>query len=407
MKEILRMSRKETERIKVICQIIDRRLTVCEAAEILKVSERHLYRILLRYREEGEKGLIHRLRGRKSNRGYGKEVKEKVIELYRKQYSDYGASLYTEMLMEYHKMKIDHETVRRWMREKAITTSFRKKRPHRRRRERRAAIGELIQFDGSPHYWFEDRGTECCLLSAIDDATNKEFIRLVPSENTEDVLRVLWDYVKDNGIPKTLYTDRGSVFYAEEKLTDVGRAMEQLGVGMIFAHSPQAKGRVERENRTHQDRLVKALRREGISTIAEANRYIKDYYQREHNRKFSIADESLPDVHCSTEGYDLKNIFCYQTERQLRNDYTITLGGVYIQLLTGGNPLPYPRQTVTVRKHLDGSLHIFFRDKELPFELLDGKPKNRPRVILKPKADHPWRNWNIGRGKYLNRKVYQ
>lgn len=218
------------------------------------------------------------------------------------------------MLVQYHSISVDHETVRRWLMASGGTNVQRKKRPHRRKRERRSAIGELLQFDGSHHDWFEGRGPSCCLLHAIDDASGRTFLRLAPSENTHDSLSMLRKYCERYGIPRAVYTDRGSVFYAENKLTDVGRALKTLGVELIFANSPQAEGRVERGNRTHQDRLIKALRRENISTIYEANQYLDSVYIDEHNNNFSSSD-SLPDIHRPVEGYDLTNIFCYQTER--------------------------------------------------------------------------------------------
>jgi transposase len=404
MKGILTMSVKERERLKIIDQVIERKLSTGEAAEVLEISTRQMYRIKGRYYNEGEKGLIHKLRGKSSNRGYGKKQKESVIKLYVKDYSDYGPTLFSEKLLEYHGQKIDHETIRRWLRESAITTSMRKKRPHRRKRERRTAIGEMIQFDGSPHDWFEGRGAMCCLLHAIDDASGRIYLRFAASENTSDCLLTLKKYCQKHGIPKAIYTDHGSVFYADGKLTDVGLAMEKLGVEMIYANSPQAKGRVERGNRTHQDRLVKELRKENISTIAEANKYLEEKYLYEHNRRFSMCD-NLADVHRSIEGYDLNNIFCYQTERQVKNDYTITLGARYIQLSLqsrlgrNATPLPLPKRYVTVRRWLDDSLHIFYKEQELSFIILKDKPKTKNNVVRKPKADHPWKKWNIGRGK--------
>jgi transposase len=398
MEGLLTMNSKERERLKIMDQIIEGKLSTLEAAEILKISTRQMYRIKKRYNNEGEKGLLHKLRGKSSNRGYSKKQKQAVIKLYRKEYSDYGPTLFSEMFLEYHGQKIDHETIRLWLRESAITTSMRKKRPHRKKRQRRTAIGELIQFDGSPHDWFEGRGPVCCLLHVIDDASGRIYLRFAASENTAECLLTLKKYCQKYGIPKSIYTDHGSVFYADEKLTDVGLAMEKLKVEMIFANSPQAKGRVERGNRTQQDRLVKELRKKNISTIAEANKYLEEKYLDKHNNRFSMCDD-LADVHRSIEGNDLNNIFCYQTERQVKNDYTITLGARYIQLERNGTPLPLPKRYVTVRRWLDDSLHIFYKVQELSFSILTDKPKIKTNVVRKPKEDHPWKKWNIGKGK--------
>lgn len=403
MDQILTMNNKERERIKVLSQITERKITVSEASEVLGISERQGYRILKRYREQGDIGIIHKLRGRSSNRGYPQELREKVTKLYWKQYRDYGATLYSEMLLEYHQISVDHETIRRWLLDVGGANIKRKKRPHRRKRDRRNSIGSLVQFDGSPHDWFEGRGPECVLLHAIDDASNRVFLRFAPSENTADVLAALRLYCERYGIPAALYVDHGTVFYAEKQLTDVGRAMKRLGVEMIYAHSPQAKGRVERGNRTQQDRLVKALRREGISTIAQANKYLDEEYCDKHNQRFAV-NQDLIDIHRSVEGYDLDAIFCFQTERQVRNDYTITLNAQVLQLLRGPSPLPPPRQMVTVRRYLNGSLHLVWKDHELNFEYWKEETVKEYRKLCVPKPTHPWRKGTIGKGRYA--KLY-
>lgn len=393
MEGVLTMSKKEVERLTILKQVDAKNLSVAEASELMGISERQTYRILKRIREEGTKGIIHRLRGRKSNRGYPVELKRKIITLYRQGYSDYGPTLYSEKLIENHKISVDHETIRRWLRENAITTSIRRKRPHRKKRERRSCYGELLQFDGSYHDWFEGRGAECCLLNFVDDATGKVYLKFAISENTQDVLQSMWEYVKENGIPRSIYVDRASVYYAEGKLTDFGRAMRELGVKIIYAKSPQAKGRVERFNRTLQDRLIKALREKTISNIAEANEYLQKEFIGQFNERFSVNSESV-DVHRSAEGYELENIFCYKTTRQVRNDYTINLAGGYIQLLTGQSPLPRPKQQVTVSRWLNGQLHIYFNGEELNFTELKGKPQKKGYKIVKPSKDHPFRKMN-------------
>jgi hypothetical protein len=398
------MSKKEIDRIRVLEEVKSNRMTVKEGSEIVGLRERQMYRIQERYKREGAEGLIHEMRGRTSNRGYSKEKKKAIIKLYREQYSDYGPTLYSEMLLEYHNEKINHETLRLWMREASITTSQRKKRPHRRKREKRTAIGSMIQFDGSTHDWFEGRGKACCLLHAIDDASNRIYLRFAETENSWDSMRTMELYCKRYGIPRSIYMDHGGVFYAEKGLTDFGLAMEKLGIKMIFAKSPQAKGRVERGNRTHQDRLVKALRRENISTIGEANQYLERFYNDIHNRDFAN-EEDLADVHRPIDGIDLRNVFCYQLERQVKNDYTITLQGTYIQLEKSEEPLPLPRQIVTVQKWLDDTIHIFYKERVIEYTILESKPKPKKRIETKPKENHPWRKWQIGKGKSLNQRA--
>lgn len=391
MQEILTMSTKERQRLLVMGQLKQGKLTVVTAAASLGLSERQMYRVLDRFRTQGDVGLVHRTRGHQSNRGYPDRIRREVLHLYRQAYPDYGPTLFAEMLSEHHELTIDSDTLRRWLKDAGLWIGLRAARKHRQRRERREAIGALVQFDGSSHEWFEDRAEGCCLLVAIDDASGRVFMRFAPSENGQDVLAMLKTYVQRFGIPREFYVDFGSVYYAKRhRLTDVARALSSLGVGIIYARSPQAKGRVERSNRTHQDRLVKALRRQQISTIDQANQYLETTYLAEHNARFARHDH-LPDIHRSAAGLDLDNIFCFETVRTVNHDYTITLQARYIQLLPSAAPLPPPDSKVTVRRWLDGSLHIFWHNNELAFRQLDAKPLPKPRTYLPAPHSHPWR----------------
>ena len=394
----LTMNQKERDRLKVLTQIQQNELTMAIAAENLHLSERQLYRLLNRYHEQGDAGLVHRLRGRPSNHAHGETDKAKTVRLYRERYHDYGPTLFSEVLADDHAVEVAPETLRRWLITASLWAGSRRKRPHRRHRERRSAIGSLVQFDGSPHNWFEGRGPDCTLLVAIDDASSRVFLRFAESENTCDVFMTIRSYFERYGIPRAFYTDRGSVFYGEDKPTEYQRAMKALGVETIFAHSPQAKGRVERSNRTHQDRLVKALRRHNIGQIAAANRFLEQTYHTEHNRDFAHAD-GLPDLHRSIDGIDLKNILCFETRRQVRNDYTITLDAQYLQLERSDAPLPPPKREVTVRRWLDDSLHLFWNEHELKYTALKSKPKPQAATTpSRPASDHPWRRRPVGKG---------
>jgi hypothetical protein len=396
----LTMSMKERERLKVIHRIDNHELTVALGAEALHLSERQLYRILKRYRQHGDAGILHRQRGQPSHRAYPAATKAKALRLYRERYADYGPKLFSEMLEEHHNLTIAPETLRRWLMANGLWAGSRKKRPHRKRRPRREAIGSLVQLDGSLHDWFEGRGPTCTLLVFIDDASDRSYLRFVNSENTAEVFSSIRLYFERYGIPQAFYTDFGGVFYGEEKPTEYQRAMRALGVETRFAKSPQAKGRVERSNRTHQDRLVKALRRHRIKTIAAANRFLEKSYLKKHNDRFAACD-NLSDLHRSCEGIDLDNILCFETKRQVHNDYTITLNAQYIQLLRGSAPLPPPKCDVTIRQWLDGSLHLFYNDQELDYQQLNEKPK-RPHPRPRPAEDHPWRRralWRRQDGK--------
>ncbi|HZW40284.1 MAG TPA: ISNCY family transposase [Ignavibacteriaceae bacterium] len=387
------MSHKEIDRLKIISQLEEKKITVKTVSELMGISQRQTYRVLKKIKEEGSKGVIHKLRGKIGNRGYSMEIKEKVIKLYHKEFWDYGPTLFSENLLKYYNISVNHETLRRWLRTESITTSMRKKRTHRKHRERRSCFGELLQFDGSHHDWFEGRGAECCLINCVDDATGRVYLKFARSENTQDTLQTMWEYVLKYGIPKSIYTDRHSVYKGDTVLTDFGRAMKELKVEMIYAKSPQAKGRVERFNRTFQDRLVKELRRKGISNIAEANKFLHKEFIRSFNERFAVNLE-VADTHRSVEGYDLKNIFCYKTTRQVRNDYTINLSGEYIQLLTGAAPLPVPKRNIVICEWLNGEVHIYYNNQEINFKELKKKPGKIGYKIYHPPKDHPFRRLN-------------
>lgn len=415
--KVLTMSQKERERLSVLSRLIKREVTCIEAAESLGITKRQIYRIRDRYVRDGDEGLVHRLRGSTSNFGCGYALRKRLLDLYRERYSDYGPKLFAEMILDHHASSFkripDHETIRRWLLKAGLWSTERKRRAHRRKRERRDSLGSMIQFDGSDHDWFEERAAKCTLLVAVDDASGTVLMRFARSENTRDVLVTLRAYIEQYGIPREIYTDRASVYHTKDgkRLTDVGRALTRLGVTMIKAHSPQGKGRVERANRTQQDRLVKALRREGISTIEEANRYLVQTYLAEHNTRFAITS-GLRDIHRPSVGLNLDNILCYELTRRVYNDYTITLDGGYVQLERSENPLPPVGRSVIVRRWLkDNSLHIFWNELELKYSVVKARPKPRQHGGLPQAANHPWRRYRSDRNardknrKGLNKKL--
>lgn len=405
MTETVTMSYREREHLKVIGRIEAGELTVAEAAESIHLTERQMYRLLRRHRQEGDRGLIHRLRGRPSNLAYGGEVRTKAVRLYRELYSDYGPTLFAEKLELYHDLKISRQTAARWLIDESLWSGSRKKRPHRKKRQRRDCIGSLIQFDGSEHDWFEGRAPKCCLLVAIDDASGRVLIRFVTVEDTANVLLFWLDYVQRFGIPAEVYTDRHSIYddaNNPKHLTAFGQAMERLGVRRIYAHSPQAKGRVERSNRTHQDRLIKYLREQNISSIEDANPLLESFFINDHNRRFAHT-EGLTDIHRPAAGINLNNVFCLEETRQVHNDWTITLNAQFIQLLRSEAPLPPPRSNVIVRQWLDGSLHIFWNEHELNFTRLTAKPRPPKPAPHRPATVHPWFSKTVG-GKRAQRR---
>lgn len=398
--DLLTMSKRERVCLEVLGQVRRKELTRSAAATALAVSERQVYRLLRRTAASGDAGIVHGLRGRTSNHGHVASERREVIRLYKqREYRDYGPQLFMEVLSEYHGIRVSRETIRRWLKAEGLWAGRRAPRRHRKKRPRREGIGMLVQFDGSPHDWFEGRGPSCCLLVAIDDASSRIFMRFAPSEDTEHVMRALWMYMERYGVPQALYSDRGAVYgKSKEEITETGRALMQLGVQLIRANSPQAKGRVERSNRTAQDRLIKAMRREGIASIEAANAFLEREYLEKHNAKFAVI-EGKADVHRTTRGIDFANIFCFEEERNVCNDYTIQLGGQFIQLERGESPLPPPRTHVTVRTWLDGTLHISWKENELAYTRLAEKPKGPGRKPTIPAANHPFRRASLGRSE--------
>ena len=264
------MSKKERQRFLVLSRVRDQGMSLKKAAKVLSISYRQTRRIYRRLINEGDAGLIHRGRGRNSGRGFSTEIKQSVVELYKDKYDGFGPTLAAEKLAEEDGFCLNHETLRRWLIKDGLWKRRRKRSAYRQRRTPRAHFGELVQMDGSHHLWFEDRGDECCLMNMVDDAT-KTTLSLIDKEETIEIsMRLLWAWIDKYGIPEALYVDRKNVFVTdreptieeqlkgEEPLTHFGRSCQKLGIQIICANSPQAKGRVERNHGVYQDRLVKS-----------------------------------------------------------------------------------------------------------------------------------------------------
>jgi len=389
MDETLIMNKKERTKAYYIRLLVAGSISITEASEALELSERQCYRLKANYLDAGDAAVVHKLRGRCSNNHYSPDTREFVLDLVRRRYTDFGPTLLSEMLDDAHGVCIDSETLRRWMLAAGLWQRVSKGHRHRKRRPRRTAIGDLVQVDGSHHDWFEGRAPVCCLFVFIDDASNQSLLYFAPSEDEHSALVALRRYIDRYGIPRTIYLDRHSVYFNEDRLTQFARAAEALGITIIYARSPQAKGRVERANRTHQDRLVKMLRLAGISDIAAANAYLEATYMAWHHQHFAQS-AGLEDVHRDAGPLDLDNIICRQEERTVRYDMTIQVRAQFYQILRGNALRPLPRQRVTIRWWLDGSFHAFWREKELDIVPCAGPQRTGP-AIAHPADDHPWR----------------
>ena len=396
----------EIKRLHVIRKVLERAIKQVEAAEILSLSGRQIRRIVKRIRGEGDKGIVHQSRGRPSNRRTPDEVKDKVIRLYRAQYKDFGPTLASEKLSERDGIGISDETLRRWLLEAGDWKRSRKGRQHREWRERKHHDGEMVQIDGSHHAWFEERGPGCVLMGYIDDATGKVFARFYDYEGSLPAMDSFKRYSKKYGLPMKVYLDKHTTYKStarptiQDELDQVGplsqfeRALKELGVEVLHAHSPQAKGRIERLFRTLQDRLVKEMRLRGIRTLEEANQFLEEYLPR-YNRRFCVCPKGKDDFHRPLpKGLVLDTILCIKTERSLRNDFTVAHNRKLYQIED-----TVKASKVMVQERVDGSMIITHQGRSLRFKEITERPeRQKPRVVLMrirkpriPSVDHPWR----------------
>ncbi len=417
-KDMITMSRRETKRLHIIHQALDKRVTQKQAAELVGLSSRQLRRMIKRVREEGDDGICHRSRGRVSNRRFPPKVKDKVLNLYRGQYHDFGPTHASEKLLEVHAIKLSDETLRLWLNQENIAYAKRKGRKYRQWRERKHHFGEMVQMDGSHHDWFEGRGPECVFMGYIDDATGKVYGRFYDYEGTLPAMDSFKRYVRRYGLPQSLYIDKHSTYKStakqsvEDELEDkkpmspFERSLSELEVTVIHANTPQAKGRVERLFRTLQDRLVKEMRLAGVKSVKQANEFLISYLPL-YNRRFKVKAVSKADVHQSSPSPRvLDRIPCIREERTVRNDFTIAYNGRLYQIED-----PLKCQKVAVEERLDGSLHMTHRGQELRYREITIRPakenNKKAKVIQDQKSrsqpkDHPWKRFfKFGRGAQL------
>jgi transposase len=400
------MSVKELRRVHVIRQAMEKKLTQEKAGALVGLTARHVRRLIQRVRREGDRGLAHRGRGQPSNRRIAARVKATVLRLYEQRYGDFGPTLVAEKLAERHGITLSDETLRRWLRERGIDHFKRRKRPHRAWRERKAHTGELIQLDGSHHDWLEGRGPHGVLMAYIDDASSRVDARFYEYEGTIPAMDSFQRYVTRHGIPLAVYADKHSTYRApaeptmEEQLTGAeptsqfGRALGELGVELIPAHSPQAKGRIERLFGTFQDRLIKEMRLAGVATLDEANRFLEAYLPI-YNRRFAVQPAQAADLHRPRPaGGELDRILCIKTTRCLRKDFTIVHQRGLYQIhdtLRATHVLVEDRVDGTMRITHHGRTLGFHAIASRPVKAAEVKPVHLPRRPVTPRPDHPWR----------------
>lgn len=410
------MTNKESNRHAIITKLIASKINGTQAAKQLKLSIRQTKRLKASVIKNGIKGTIHKLRGKTGNNKLPEGTLEKAKIYIEENYSDFGPTFAQEKLKDDHQLKIGISTVRKLMiAEKFFIPKPKKKSSeYRAWRERKESFGEMGQFDGSYHKWLEDRAPECCLLANIDDATGKVTLKFDTNESIPCVFEFWKDYIKTKGKPIAIYLDKYSTYKInhpsatdnKDALTQFQRAMETLGIKVISAHSPQAKGRVERLNETLQDRLVKELRLRKIDNTKDANVFLKEY-EKIFDDKFSVKAKKEGDLHVSLTKKELENldaIFSVHSKRLVRNDYTVQFKKQWIQLAEIQPTGVCKKDSVLIEERLDGSLHISLRGKYLNYEILPSRPE-KTKVLLpmltsvkfewKPPAKHPWRRYQI------------
>src|SRR5829696_4587475 len=359
------MSRKERTRLEVFARVKAGGVTRVKASALLALSYRQTLRSYARYAAGGAAGLAHGLRGKPSNRGHDAAHRRAVLAAYRAAYAGFGPTLAAEQMGERDKLSVDHETLRRWLLAEGLWKGSRKRQKHRSRRERRAHAGELVQLDGSPHAWLEGRGPRLTLVEFVDDATGRAYGRFYAEETTGAVMDCLARYAGRHGLPRSLYVDKDSIYVVNnreptgaeilgqrEPVTQFGRAMGELGIGLVVANSPQAKGRVERVHGTHQDRLVKLLRLENVATMAAANDYLERRYWPDYNAKFAVPAAAAADLHRKPpRGLDLSEVLCVKEARTVGRDWCVCYERRVLQVGARHQSLALAGRAVEVRRY--------------------------------------------------------
>jgi transposase len=387
------MSEKELRRVEVLARVKSKELKVVDAASLVGVSYRQAKRLWKRYREQGAKGLKHRSAGRASARAKPARFRRRVMKLVREKYGEgegerFGPTLAAEHLASEDGMRIDAETLRRWMLEEGLWRRRRKRKPYRQRRERRRHFGELVQMDGSFHDWLEERGPGGCMMNMTDDATSAVELRLGQEETIWAAANTLRAWIEKHGVPQALYVDWKNVYKraptqreqlrGEEPVTQFGRMCEKLGIEIIAAGSPQAKGRVERNHGTHQDRLIKKMRRKKIRTHEQANLYLQQEYLPEHNQRFRRAAAEEQDYHRrAPSATQLREVFRLESERIIGNDWVVRYDNRLFQVHAQSRKWAPARGKVVVSEWQDGTIEIEYRGGKLPWKEIFG---TAPRV---------------------------
>jgi hypothetical protein len=426
----LLMTQADRDRLVTLKKAKKKLITQRQAAEELSLSIRQVKRLLYVLKKHGDKAIVHGLRGKPSNRRIEAGIAQQAVKILSMPvYKGFGPTLAAEYLAKKHRIKASKETVRQWMIGGKLWRAEREKvRQVHIWRPRRSRFGELVQWDTSEHDWLEGRGERFCLIAMIDDATSRLWARFVRHDSTEENMRLLWGYLEKFGRPNTFYTDKASLFQTTEKRrrdepgvvkdavemppTQIGRALQELGIAWIAAHSPQAKGRVERNFGTAQDRLVKGLRVAGARTIEQANRYLEEDYLVWWERELTVEPAHTDDAHRRLEkGHNLAASLSYVETRQVRNDYTFRFEGKLYQIERGAIASGMRGGSVRVEKRLDGVIAVRHSERYLAVEecaVAVKPPTPLPaRPAQAPRTGPRRSNWNKNFDLHKAPKIWQ
>ena len=385
-------------------------LSVVDCAGLMEVSVRQARRLWERFRQHGAAGLVHGLRGRASNFRLSEELRNRIVKRHQERYADFGPTLACEKLAE-EGLELSPNTLTGLLKERGLWERRRRRDRHRSRRERRARFGSMLQMDGSHHDWFEGRAQKCVLMVLIDDATSQTYARFYPAETTEAAFDAFGRWTERYGLARSLYVDRHGIYRDEnhpEKPTQFGRAMRQLSVELIQAHSPQAKGRVERRNRVFQDRLVKEMRLRNISNMAQANVLLESLFLTELNRRFALKAAKSEDLHRAMTaleaGMVLAEVLCVQEQRVVGQDWCVRWRNRWLQIGKEDGGVRLAGRRVLVKHLADGRLIVEHQGQRLAVQELAARPvppKTRKPIVnnrsWKPPVDHPWNRDPVGR----------
>lgn len=413
MGELLLMSTKERQRKAVMENVKQHQISLVQAAKQLNVSYRQAKRIYKRYRNEGDLGLLHRRRGQSSGRALDPAFKADILRLYEQAYAGFGPTFAAQKLAEQGQV-VHPETLRLWLVEQGLWQRQRKRKSYRKRRPRKEMFGELVQLDGSDHGWFGEHRSRCCLMHLVDDATGTSDALLATGETSLAALQLLQRWIERYGIPQAIYVDLKSVYVppkVEQRQgatlydTAFGQVCQRLGIEIVRAYSPQAKGRVERKHAVYQDRLVKEIKLQKLKTIEQVNDYLAQRFIDGINKKFAINPARLANGHRPTTGYDLYQTICFEYTRQLQNDFTFSFNATCYQVERPSRITLRPKSQITVREHLDHQLTAWYKENPLTIKPIE-KPKKQLKLkqplsteqrrayALKGKANSPWNQFN-------------